>query len=98
MTLKTVFLTLLAFGARRGELHAIAYSILTHAPNWTKIVLCPIPGFISKTQLRTKGASCLEPIVVPSLGHSLDHDLAKDRHLSPVRCLKEGNWLLFISL
>ena len=60
----------------------------THAPNWTNIVLCPIPGFISKTQLRTKGASSPEPFVIPSLGHSSGHDLAEDRHLCPVRCLK----------
>ena len=54
LTWKTVFLTLLASGARRGELHAIAYSSLTQAPNWINIVLRPIPGFISKTELRTK--------------------------------------------
>ena len=46
LTLKTVFLTLLASGARRGEIHAIAYSTITHAPNWTNIVLSPVPGFI----------------------------------------------------
>ena len=95
-------------GARRRELHAFAYSTLTHPPNWTNFVLCPIPGFISKTQLRTKGASSLEPIVIPSLSHRLGHDLAEDRHLCPVRCLKvylskmkpfrEGKRLLFISL
>ena len=70
--------------------------------------LRPIPGFISKTQLRTKGASSLEPIVIPSLGHKLGHNIAKDRHLCLVRCLKvyllrmkpfrEGKRLLFISL
>ena len=93
---------------RSGELHAIAYSTLTHAPNLTNIALRPIAGFISKTQLRTKGASSLEPIVIPSLGHTRGHDLAEDRHLCPVRCLKvyllrtkpfrEGKRLLFISL
>ena len=108
LTLETVFLTLLVSGARSGALHAIAYSTLTQAPNWTNSVLRPIPGFISKTQLRTKGASSLEPIVIPSLGHTLGHDLAKDRHLCSVRCLKvylletkpfrEGKSLLFISL
>ena len=81
---------------------------MTHVPNWINIVLCSILGFISKTQLRTKGASFLEPIVIPSLGPTLGHNLAEDRHLYPVRCLKvyllrtkpfrEGKRFLFISL
>ena len=101
-----VFLTLLASGARRGEIHTIAYSTVTHAPNWTNIVLCPIPGFISKTQLRTKGASSPESIVIPSLGNTLGHDVAEDRRFCAVsvRCLlrtkpfREEKRLLFISL
>ena len=50
----------------------------------------------------------MEPIVIPSLGHTLGRDLAEDRHLCPVRCLKvylsrtkpfrERKRLLFISL
>ena len=50
----------------------------------------PVPGFISKTLLRTRGASFSEPISIPSLGHTLGGDLAEveDRHLCPVRCLK----------
>ena len=35
LTLKTVFLTLLVSGSRRREIHAKAYSTVTHAPNWT---------------------------------------------------------------
>ena len=85
LTLKTVFLTLLASGATRGERHAIAYSTVTHALNWTNIVLHLVPGFISKTQLRTSGASSLERITIPSIGHTLGRDLAEDRHLSSER-------------
>ena len=108
LTLKMVFLTFLASGARRGKIHAISYSTLSHAPNRANIVLCPILEFISKTLLKTKGVFSLEPIVIPSLGHTLGHDLAENRHLCPVRCLKgylsrmkpsrEGKRLLFISL
>ena len=51
--LKTVLLTLLASGSKRGEIHAIAYLSVTHSPNWTHVVLHPVLGFISKTQQRT---------------------------------------------
>ena len=61
-----------------------------------------------KIQRRTRGASSLEPITIPSLGHPLSGGLAEDRHLCPLRCLniylsrmkllREGKKLLFISL
>ena len=53
----------------------------------TNVVQHPIPGFIFKTKLRTKGASSLRCINIPSLGHALGRDWAKDRHHCPVRCL-----------
>ena len=82
------FLTLLAAGCRRRELHAISYDKFSHAPNWKNVVLHPLVSFISKTQLRSKGASALDPITIPSLAHSLGSDLAEDRLLCPVRALK----------
>ena len=88
VTFKTVFLTLLASGCRRGELHAISYEKFSHAPNWKSVTLHPLVSFISKTQLRSKGASALEPISIPSLAHSLGSDLVEDRLLCPVRALK----------
>ena len=103
LTFKAVFLTLLAADCRCSDIHAINYSTVTHSPNWTNVVLHPVPGFISKSQsqLRSKGASALEPISIPSLGHTMGQDLC------PVRCLKvylvrtkpfrEGKRLLFIS-
>ena len=39
-------------------------------------------------QLRTKVASVFEPITISSLGHTLGQDLAEDRHLWRVKCLK----------
>ena len=96
LTFKTVFLTFLASGCRRAEVHALSYSC-------TKLV----PGFISKTQLSLKGTSSVEPITTPSLAHTLDHVLAEDRLFCPVKCLKaylmrtnpfrEGKRLLLIS-
>ena len=60
----------------RGEIHAKAYSTVTHALNWSNIVLLLVPGFISKTQVRTRGASSLEPVIILSLRHTLGHNLA----------------------
>ena len=77
-----------ASGASRGEIHAISCSTVTHAPNWTNMVLGSVSGLISNTQLRTKGTSSLEPITIPSLGHTLGGDLVEDKHLCPVRYLK----------
>ena len=71
LTFNTIFFTLLAAGCRRGEIHAINYLTVTHSPNWTNVVLCPVPGFISETQLWSKGASALELITIPSLRHTL---------------------------
>ena len=107
LTLKTVFLSLLATDARQGEIHATGYSIVTHAPKLDQHCAQPVLGFISKTQLRTRTASSLELLTIPSLGYTLGRDLAEDRHLCPVRCLKvcllrtkpfrQGKGLLFIS-
>ena len=88
VTFKTVFLTLLASGCRRGELHAISYEKFTHSQGWKSVVLHPLVSFISKTQLRAKGASALEPITIPSLASYLGSDLSEDRLLCPVRALK----------
>ena len=81
-------LVLLAVGCRRVEIYTVYCSTLTHSPKWTDVVLHPVPGFISKTQLRSKAASALELITIPSLGHTLGLHLAEDRYLCPVRCFK----------
>ena len=97
------FWLLVADAGRYMQLPTGPLLIYRTGPMWHNQVL----GFISKTQLRSKGASALEPITIPSLGHTLGQDLAEDRHLCPVRCLKvyparrkpfiEGKRLLFIS-
>ena len=88
LTYKTVFLVLLAAGCRRSELHALSYEKFSHDSHWRNVTLDPMVSFILKTQLRSKGASALEPISIPSLAHSLGPDLSEDRKLCPVRALK----------
>lgn len=107
LTWKTVFLTLLASGGRRGEVHATEYKSVAHDPKWRFMTLKPHHGFVSKTQLRTQGASRLESFVIKSIADFVGPDLPRDRKLCPVRCLKtymartqgmrRGKELLFIS-
>ena len=87
LTLKTVFLTLLASGARRGEIHALAYDSKGIDKEWKKITLRPIEGFVSKTELRSKGGTALKEIVIPAL-RGVGNDLPLDKKLCPVRALK----------
>ena len=106
---KTSFLVLLAAGARRGEVHALAADKVMHddAPHWTKVILYPHAAFVSKTQLRSSGASALRPINIPSLRSFLGPDMAEDLSLCPVRAiqiyldrtkdLRAGKRLLFIA-
>ena len=56
---KVFFLTFLASGARRGELHAIMARGVQHYDKWISITVFPYPGFISKRQLCIKGAHSL---------------------------------------
>ena len=88
LTWKTAFLLLLASGARRGEIHAIDYKSLQHDPKWRFIILKPHLDFISKTQLRTQGATKLDSITIKCLTDFVGPDLDRDRKLCPVRCLK----------
>lgn len=87
LTYKTVFLLLLASGARRGELHAIDYKASHNQEEWQYVTLVPHQDFVSKTQLLSRGASTLERLVIPRL-RGMGSDLPKDKALCPVRCLK----------
>ena len=107
LTWKAVFLTLLASGGRRSEVHALDYKSVSHDPKWRYITVQPHVDFVSKTQLRTKGASRLDSFIIRSLAEFVGPDLPKDKKLCPVRVLKtylartqgmrEGKKLLFIS-
>ena len=106
LTWKTAFLVLLASGCRRGEIHALKKEILKD-PKWKWVTLYPLASFVSKTQLRTSGATALQSVRLEALSTILPPDQARDRALCPVRALKaylsrtrhmrEGKKLLFIS-
>lgn len=107
LTWKTVFLVLLASGCRRGEVHALQSKGIVHDEKWKWITLFPLESFVSKTQLRTSGATALDYVTIKSLSSLLPSELARDRAMCPVRALKvylsrtssmrQGKRLLFIS-
>ena len=88
LTWKLAFLLLLASGGRRGEVHALDYKTVQHDPKWKRVILKPHTDFISKTQLRTQGATKLDSFVIKSLADFVGPDLQRDRKLCPVRCIK----------
>ena len=85
---KTFFLTLLTSGARRSKLHTITAKGVQHNEKWKSVSLFPHPGFISKTQLCTKGAQSLLKLHIPALLPRLGPDMTEDHSLFPVRALK----------
>ena len=107
VTWKTIFLVLLASGSRRGEIHSLDHSKVRPSLNWSAVTLEPHASFVSKTQIRTSGASCFSAIRIPALGPLLEPGMEEDRGLCPVRAIKvyldrtkelrEGKKLLFVS-
>ena len=87
ITLKTVFLLLLASGSRRGEIHSLS-SEVDHTADWKEVTFKPKPGFVSKTELRSKGASAFEGFTLRALSSVVGPDLPADRSLCPIRALK----------
>ena len=87
LTLKAVFLTLLASGKRRGEVHALQNSIDNVRGDWSAAVLRPIPGFISKTQLRTQGLGKFRELINPAIARAPEYK-EDDLALCPVRTLR----------
>ena len=87
LTLKTVFLLALASGRRRGEIHALQADI-QHSEHWKEITIFTDPAFVSKTELRVKGAEPLKPLVLKALTKILGPDMQEDRSLCVVRAVK----------
>ena len=85
LTLKTVFLTALATGLRRSELHALSRSSILRHPQGEWIQLKTKVGFLAKTQLH-RSNDFFKPIRIPALTTVLTPDHA-DRRLCPVRML-----------
>ena len=88
LTLKCVFLTLLASGARRGEIHALDFKSFAHSPNWDKVTMSVLPEFVSKTANRDSGATRFQDITIPALTPFAGSDLPEGKLLCPVRALK----------
>ena len=86
LTLKTVFLVMLASGRRRSEIHALSVDpeCFRFSPNLSRVSLLTKPGFLSKTQ---KSSKMPAKIVIQSLAKHVGHDLP-DYVLCPVRALK----------
>ena len=80
---KMLFLTLLASGAKRGALYAITARSIQHDNKWKSITMSPKPGFISKTQLHTKGARSLQKLVIQTLLPCLGPGMSEDHSLRP---------------
>ncbi len=83
LTLKTVFLLLLALGRRRSEVAALAvdHQHIIFTADYGSVKLLTEPGFLAKTQVPSWRP---DPIVIPALPR--DRDIP--RELCPVRCLK----------
>jgi integrase len=89
LTWKTVFLVLLATGARRGEVHALVRKgrvVSLRGNTWT---FKTVYQFLSKTHTRTRGATAVRSIRIRGMMDYLGPDLYdSDCHLDPARCLR----------
>ena len=97
LTLKTVFLTALASGRRRSEIHALVCSDIEFSEH--SVTLGTFPGFLAKNQLPSVLAS---PIVIPVLkGQDVNTSLCPVRALriyfNRVFPRRKGRKRLFIS-
>ena len=88
LTWKAVFLLLLASGARRSELHAVAFDSISHTDNWRSVTLHPITSFVYKTQVSRGQAKNPKVINIPALGPILSPDMTEEKALCPARTLK----------
>ena len=85
LTWKTVFLTALASGKRRSEIHALDFSKVQWKDDNSKIRLGVTPSFLSKTQLASSPPLSFE---IPALHTSLGPDMSNDSSLCPVRAIR----------
>jgi len=85
LTVKTIFLTALASGKRRSELHALTRKGLSWNHDKSKITLRVSPSFVAKTQL-VSGSGSVHPIKIQSLNDFVGN-LPEELNLCPVRAL-----------
>ena len=67
LTFKCVFLTALALGKRRSELHAIQRDSVEFEDDNTAVTLRPSIKFLSKTHISSKGMGAFKAATVPAL-------------------------------
>ena len=77
VTLKTVFLTALATGRRRSEIHAFAHSSIrsTFIEDNEILNIKTIPAFLTKNQKENSSPDSTKKILIPSLKEVLGPDL-----------------------
>lgn len=84
LTLKAMFLLVLATGHRRSELHALSREKISHTQNWSHIALKPDPSFLAKNQDPAGTIASFEHVTIPALAGGF----SQDRSLCPVRALR----------
>ena len=85
LTFKAVFLTALALGKRRSELHAIRRDSVEFAEDGSSVTLRPSVKFLSKTHISSKGMGAFKSASIPALPRvDGDPDV-----LCPVNVLKQ---------
>jgi len=88
VTFKLLFLLLLAFGARRSEIHALDTRFITQRGNWKHVELAPNPKFKSKTFNYETGKENFKGFQIEALKHRLGSGLEEEAKLCPVRALR----------
>jgi hypothetical protein len=66
----------------------LLHSRYRKGPGWKYVSLEPSSRFIAKNQLARDGSTALQPIVIPSLSHTLSQGMDEDKKLCPVRALR----------
>ena len=88
LAFKTVFLTALATGRRRGEIRAFSFQRTLWRELDDSIQLVPHPDFLPKNLKATDPNASVKPIVIPSLAKFVGPDLAEDALNCPVRAIR----------
>ncbi|MCG8432339.1 MAG: hypothetical protein MJA29_14370 [Candidatus Omnitrophica bacterium] len=88
VTQKTVFLLLLASGARRSEVHAIDVNRIVFDNDGKSVLLRPRPGFLAKNHNVRTGFGEFFGFTIKSLKEFVGPDLREDALLCPLRALK----------
>ena len=87
VTLKRVFLVVLASGKRCSELHAMRSEVF-YAEHAGSVTIIPDPGFVFKTHLNAKGSQAINMVTLKALTKDIPYDMQEDPSLCVVRVIK----------